>query len=1004
MLELYKTYIYERYKTLKESKTEFDNNDLWKIFEYYTCIMLKEKYNKNFYEYNDIPPEFKELKNMTKNDSGIDCCDLENIIVQCKLRKKTLTWNDCATFFASTIIKTNNELNVKWKELIIARNEDSKLSSNLLQQKDIFTDMTFKMDEVLKYCEDLLLNFKPIEAVKEKFILRDYQNKAIELIKKSKNIIISIPTGCGKNSIIIFSMIDGMRYLILVPRIILMEQMKSEIIEKRPELKKYIQCLGDGKNIYNNEKLITICVYNSVALVENEIFDKIYIDEAHHIRKPEIYKNDDFEEVADVENIKEVEIIKDENIKEVKIVKDDNNEFKEGFDDENLDKEDFEDTENLDDEDENLDEEDFEDENLDEEDFEDENFHNETIEEYEPEDIEDELKDIKNYTNIIRNFKNQENNVYLSATIDECENFEYYSKDIREMINLKYLCDYTINIPIFSNDPSNKNVCEYLIKNYRNVIIYCGSRAEGKKINDLMNVLQNGICEYIDCFTKKKQRNEILNKYKNGDIVFLVNVKILVEGFDAPITKGVCFLHLPSDKTTLIQIIGRCLRLHKDKNISNVILPFNNNDEEKIICKFLNIMACNDSRIRESYKNKKLGGYVSIEKNIVDEKDIEDVEFKYECVYDSMGLCLNREEMWFKHLDELKGFIDKYERKPNKKDNKSLCYWVNTQNKNYKKNSEIMKNKKIKNMWNEFITNEKYSKYFLLNENVWFQNFELLKTFIDKHGEKPTKKNNKYLYGWWRNQITNYKHKKDIMKDENIYVAWNEFMTNEKYNKYFISNVNVWFQKFELLKNFIDEYNKLPSKLNDEILNNWWTKNNQIFKNKCKIMKNKNIYTAWSQFISEDKYKFLFYSNEELWFQIFELLKKYIGDNKKKPSIKEEKKLNLWMNNQITHYKKKKDIMKNENIYVAWNNFVNDEKYKCYFCSNEELWFQNFELLKKYINDNKTKPSVKDDKSLNMWWKNQSSNYKSKQQIMKDENVYATWSQFITDDKYSKFF
>ena len=31
--------IYERYKSLKKSnKTEFNNNDLWKIFEWYSCF------------------------------------------------------------------------------------------------------------------------------------------------------------------------------------------------------------------------------------------------------------------------------------------------------------------------------------------------------------------------------------------------------------------------------------------------------------------------------------------------------------------------------------------------------------------------------------------------------------------------------------------------------------------------------------------------------------------------------------------------------------------------------------------------------------------------------------------------------------------------------------------------------------------------------------------------------------------------------------------------------
>lgn len=87
MNDLYLTHIYERYKSLKESKKIIDNKDLSKIFEYYTCIKLTEKYNKQFYEYSDIEP-----------DSGIDCCDLVDSIVQCKLIKNTLLWTECSIF------------------------------------------------------------------------------------------------------------------------------------------------------------------------------------------------------------------------------------------------------------------------------------------------------------------------------------------------------------------------------------------------------------------------------------------------------------------------------------------------------------------------------------------------------------------------------------------------------------------------------------------------------------------------------------------------------------------------------------------------------------------------------------------------------------------------------------------------------------------------------------------------------------------------------------------
>ena len=69
MNNIYKNNIYERYKDLKNSnKIEFDNNDLWKIFEYYSCIKLTEEYGKQFYEYNDIDPDFKEVNKMSRND------------------------------------------------------------------------------------------------------------------------------------------------------------------------------------------------------------------------------------------------------------------------------------------------------------------------------------------------------------------------------------------------------------------------------------------------------------------------------------------------------------------------------------------------------------------------------------------------------------------------------------------------------------------------------------------------------------------------------------------------------------------------------------------------------------------------------------------------------------------------------------------------------------------------------------------------------------------------
>jgi hypothetical protein len=53
---------------------------------------------KKFIHYDDIAPDFKEQNQLTRNDTGIDCCNLVDTIVQAKLRDKTLSWKECATF------------------------------------------------------------------------------------------------------------------------------------------------------------------------------------------------------------------------------------------------------------------------------------------------------------------------------------------------------------------------------------------------------------------------------------------------------------------------------------------------------------------------------------------------------------------------------------------------------------------------------------------------------------------------------------------------------------------------------------------------------------------------------------------------------------------------------------------------------------------------------------------------------------------------------------------
>jgi superfamily II DNA or RNA helicase len=970
--DIYIINIFERYTDLKKSnKQEFDNNDLWKIFEYYSCIKLSEEYKKPFYEYNDIDPDFKELNKMSRNDTGIDCSDLLNTIVQCKLRKNTLNWKECSTFFGSQVI-FSAELRkpvVRWDNLIITRNTDCTLSENLLERKELFIDRPFNKQELITFCENLIINPPKYPIINNDFKLRDYQIEAIDIVKKNKkNVIINLPTGTGKNSVIIYSMNDNLKYLILVPRIILMDQLKKEIIKHKPNMKNKIQLIGDDNDTFNENKLITICVFNSIHLIKNYClnFDKIFIDEAHHIYKPAIYYED--EDEYEINNI------------------DENN---------------------------------------------DENFSdNDSIK---SEDTEDELVNVKNYTKIIKSLVQYNNNVYLSATIDPVYNFEYYSKDLRTMIDLKYLCDYQIHVPIFNDDPTNKNICDYLLKNYRNIIIYCNSQKEGKLINKLMNKLQLNSSEYIDCNTLKKKRNIIIEKYKNGKIPFLINVRILVEGFDAPITKGVCFLHIPTNKTTLIQIIGRCLRLHSTKTIANIILPFSAKEDEKNICNFLKVMAKNDNRIRKSYQNKQLGGYISIvnpdtneeeEDNDDEDDDDEYTEFKYNMIYNSLGILQNGEKIWTERLARIKKYIDENNKRPSQNDKnsdiKSNSMWISHQQNNYKKDEYNMKNPYIRKLWEEFVNDDKYSRYFISNEEQWKITLIRVKKYIDENNKRPSNSDKdvkiKSDASWINTQQINYKNNEYIMSNPNIHKLWEEFVNDIVYSKYFLSNEEQWKITLTKIKKYIDKNNKRPSQ-NDKNVEiktfcKWISHQQTNYKNNKQIIRNPYIRKLWEEFVNDDKYSKYLLSNEDEWKITLTRVKIYIDENNKRP-LTTDKNIEIksdgnWINIQQQNYKKKEQIMCNTDISKLWEKFINDPKYNKYFISNEEQWKITLDRIKNYIDENNKRPSESDKnidiKSDGSWINTQQINYKKKEQIMCNPYIRLFWEAFINDTKYSKYF
>jgi superfamily II DNA or RNA helicase len=302
----------------------------------------------------------------------------------------------------------------------------------------------------------------------------------------------------------------------------------------------------------------------------------------------------------------------------------------------------------------------------------------------------------------------------------------------------------------------------------------------------------------------------------------------------------------------------------------------------------------------------------------------------------------------------------------------------------------------------------------------WEEKLEWVKKYIDDNGKKPTAcdKNNdiKSFSCWLSIQQGNYKYNKNIMTDNNIKKIWENFISDDKYSKYFLTNEYEWILKLNEIKKYMDENNNRPSSKDKNIVikkNGAWLRTQIInYKNNKYIMKNNNIKNIWEKFINDLKYKKYFDSNEEIWIENLNYVKKYIDENKKRPSRydknKKIKKYSHWITIQIINYKQHKQIMKDNRIRKLWEELINDLKYKKYFLSNENEWIENLEWVKKYINENKKKPSKfaknSEIKNYNNWINTQNLNYKNNEQIMKNNNIKKLWYEFINDLKYKKYF
>ena len=142
------------------------------------------------------------------------------------------------------------------------------------------------------------LKYKPQKTEKKKFELRKCQIEALKIMenKWGDSIRIEMICGAGKTDLACYQISLKMneRFLILVPRVILLEQWSDKLTEWGIDH----SCRGTGYLDEDNSRVI-VCVYNSFYKVCDEEWNYMIIDEAHHIENCE-----DIDEDTDLEDNK----------------------------------------------------------------------------------------------------------------------------------------------------------------------------------------------------------------------------------------------------------------------------------------------------------------------------------------------------------------------------------------------------------------------------------------------------------------------------------------------------------------------------------------------------------------------------------------------------------------------------------------------------------------------------------------------------------------------------
>ena len=556
------------------------------------------------------------------------------------------------------------------------------------------------------------------------------------------------------------------------------------------------------------------------------------------------------------------------------------------------------------------------------------------------------------------------------------------------------------------NDKENKNNVEKFFENYEESILRHG-----------------GWIDKITAKTKMEKREQILKKFDenpNEQLSLLVSCKTIGEGIDTQNANMVLFCDSTKSVKEIMQKIGRAVRLYRNPDGSPkkeqppgsiiVFVYVDENDYKNCITN----EQCDEVIRKAMHEN---GDFSTIFNVMVALKQ-SDPEMYRRCIcYPNMP-CEKKKES--KENDDINqertNNINENEEKYNEDDEESK---ENQDNKEY--NNEITnkdKDDEDENVQNDIDNKDKEVKnkntkqkrklhfdvpddlkiIFKLDKSTdldfdftskldfeiesdgkslvdgWYDNLEKLKKFIIENKKTPSSTSKepdvKKIGGWLIKQKINYKKQEQAMSlNDQRRKVFEQFQ--DKYKDYLLTDIDIWYDKLDKVKYFIIESNKSPNQYSNNIDENnmgqWLRSQIKNYKKQKQAMSlNDQRRKVFEQF--QDKYKEYILSLNEIWYDNLEKLKKFINENKKIPSS--ETQIGAWLSGTIIKHKQQKEAMSlNDPRRKVFEQF--QDEYKEYILSLDEIWYDNLNKLKKFIDGNKKAPMRNstnlDEKQLSRW-------------------------------------